>query len=148
MLKSLSPDASMLPAPQATAPLSDGRIWNDYVALPAGRMHVRRAGTRGRPLLLFPSGGGSSETFAPVIHRLARTHQVVATDYLGNGESDTPEREVTIETLAQDAKELADALGFDSMDLWGSHTGALIAMEFAVRHPQRIGRASSPCRLP
>ena len=43
-------------------------------------------------------------------------------------------------TLAQDAKELADALGFDSMDLWGSHTGALIAMEFAVRHPQRVGR--------
>ena len=91
-------------------------------------------------MLLFPSGGGSAETFAPVIQRLARTHQVVAVDYFGNGESDKPEREVSIETLAEDAKELADRLGFDSVDLWGSHTGALIAMELAVRHPSRVGR--------
>jgi pimeloyl-ACP methyl ester carboxylesterase len=129
--------ASSLPATQA---LSGGRIWNDYVELSAGLLHVRRAGTQGRPLLLFPSGGGSAEIFAPVIQRLARTHQVVAVDYFGNGESDKPERAVSIETLAEDAKELADRLGFDSVDLWGSHTGALIAMELAVRHPSRVGR--------
>ena len=92
-------------------------------------------------MLLFPSGGGSAETFTPVIQRLAHTHQVVAVDYFGNGESDKPERNVDIETLAEDARELADKLGFDSIDLWGSHTGALIAIELAVRHPARIGRA-------
>lgn len=133
-----APSASSIPATQA---LSGGRIWNDYVELSAGRLHVRRAGTHGRPLLLFPSGGGSAETFAPVIQRLARTHQVVAVDYFGNGESDKPERNVEIETLAEDARELAERLGFDSLDLWGSHTGALIAMELAVRYPARIGRA-------
>lgn len=129
---------SALPGKQS---LTNGRIWNDYVELPAGRVHVRRAGMSGQPLLLFPSGGGSSETFAPVIQRLARSHQVVAMDYLGNGESDKPEREVTIERLAEDAKQLADVLGFDNVDLWGSHTGALIAMEFAVRHTAHVRRA-------
>ncbi len=127
--------------PPVTGALADGRIWNEYVNLPAGRMHVRRAGVDGRPLLLFPSGGGSSATFAPVIERLAQSHRVVAVDYFGNGESDKPERAVTIETLADDAIALADALGFDDFDLWGSHTGALVAMELTVRHPKRVGRA-------
>jgi pimeloyl-ACP methyl ester carboxylesterase len=122
------------------SPVTQG-IWNDYVELPAGRLHVRRAGAKGRPMLLFPSAGGSAETFAPVIERLAATHRVVAVDYLGNGESDKPERDVTIEVLADDAKALADALEFESLDLWGSHTGALVAMEFAVRNPERVGRA-------
>ena len=57
-------------------------------------------------------------------------------DYFGNGESDKPERAVSIETLAEDAKELADRLGFDSVDLWGSHTGALIAMELRCAIPR------------
>jgi len=139
----LAPIVAGLPPaapPGATLALSGG-VWHDYVDLPAGRMHVRRAGTRGRGLLLFPSGGGSSATFAPVIERLAATHRVVAIDYFGNGESDKPEREVTIETLAEDAESLADALGFEAFDVWGSHTGALAAMELTVRRPARVGRA-------
>jgi pimeloyl-ACP methyl ester carboxylesterase len=140
-LRAIAPETGQASSVPTTQALSGGRIWNDYVELSAGRLHVRRAGTRGRPMLLFPSGGGSAETFAPVIQRLARTHRIVAVDYFGNGESDKPERNVDIETLAEDARELADKLGFDSIDLWGSHTGALIAMELAVRHPVRIGRA-------
>jgi len=140
-LRGVAPEAEKASSVPATQALSGGGIWNDYVELSAGRLHVRRAGTRGRPMLLFPSGGGSAETFTPVIQRLAHTHQVVAVDYFGNGESDKPERNVDIETLAEDARELADKLGFDSIDLWGSHTGALIAIELAVRHPARIGRA-------
>jgi len=44
-------------------------------------------------------------------------------------ENDKPERDVTIETPAEDAESLADALGFEEFDVWGSHTGALAAME-------------------
>jgi len=140
-LRRLTPPAANVTPRHSRPSSATGRIWNDYVDLPAGRLHVRRAGAEGRPLLLFPSGGGSAETFAPVIERLARTHRVVAVDYFGNGESDKLERDVTVEMLADDAKALADALGFEHLDLWGSHTGALIAMEFAVLNPERVGRA-------
>jgi pimeloyl-ACP methyl ester carboxylesterase len=119
-------------------------IWHDYVQTKRGRMHLRRAGgPGGRPTLVIPTGGGSSAQFAPVVSGLAGDgeRQVFAVDYLGNGLSDKPEREVTIGTLAEDMAALAEALGFDEIDVWGSHTGALVGLELAVRRPSLVRRA-------
>ena len=36
--------------------------------------------------------------------------------------------------------DVADALGLATVDLWGTHTGALVALEMALQRPERIGR--------
>lgn len=138
------PDAKPLPP---TQPFADPlRVWHDYADTPQGRVHLRRAG-RGRPLLALQSAPGSSK---PLLHGLAPGWEVIAPDCLGNGESDKPDREVDIGVLAEDALAVADALGLDSFDLWGTHTGALVALELTVRHPDRVGRAvlEAPVLIP
>ncbi len=149
----LAPAASGRPAARplpATRPFADpAAVWHDYVDTPQGRVHLRRAG-RGRPLLALQSAPGSSAPLLPLLHGLAGEREVIAPDYLGNGDSDKPEREVDIGVLADDALAVADALGLESFDLWGTHTGALVALELTVRHSERIGRVvlEAPVLIP
>ncbi|ALG74733.1 hypothetical protein VY88_29420 [Azospirillum thiophilum] len=141
------PDAKPLPP---TRPFADpARVWHDYADTPRGRVHLRRAG-RGRPLLAFQSAPGSSAPLLPLLHGLSAEWEVIAPDYLGNGESDKPERAVDIGVLADDMLAVADALGLDGFDLWGTHTGALVALDLTVRHPERVGRAvlEAPVLIP
>ncbi|WP_457093087.1 alpha/beta fold hydrolase [Microvirga sp. P5_D2] len=123
-----------------TKPLSDNRLWHEYRDTARGRVHLRRAGGNGQPLLVLPTGGGSSAQFAPVITGLAQDRQVFALDYFGNGLSDKLTRDVTIEMLADDAAAVIEALGFEQVDVWGSHTGSLVGLELAVKYPHLVRR--------
>lgn len=131
---------SPMPMPVTTAPQKHGEVWHEYVETPHGRAHVRRCGTEGRPLLVLPTGGGSSAQFEPVIRGLGEDRQAVSIDYFGNGLSEATRHSPTVMDLADDAFAVADALGWDSFDVWGSHTGACTALEMSVQRPQRIGR--------
>jgi pimeloyl-ACP methyl ester carboxylesterase len=141
------PDA---PAVPATHPTSRG-VWCDYADIADGRVHLRRAGAGGLPpLLVFQSAPGSSAPLSGLIAGLATSHHVIAPDYLGNGDSAKPQRKVDIALLARDALQLADALHLERFDLWGTHTGALVALEVALLAPDRVGRAvlEAPPLLP
>jgi pimeloyl-ACP methyl ester carboxylesterase len=127
-------------APPATQPRPGTAIWNQYVDTRSGRVHLRRAGSRGRPVLVLSTGGGSSAQFAPVICGLAESRTVFAMDYLGNGLSEKVEREVTAGSLAREAVDVLDALGIDEVDVWGSHTGACVGLELGVDFPERVGK--------
>ena len=119
---------------------AEAALYCDYADTPRGRIHLRRAGFTGRPVIALASAPGSTAPLAPVISALAADHLVVAPDYLGNGGSDKPDGPVDIALLARDVVALADALGFAEFDLWGTHTGALIALETALIAPARVGR--------
>lgn len=126
--------------PATTQPRPASAMWNQYVDTRSGRVHLRRAGSDGRPVLVLSTGGGSSAQFAPVITGLAQTRTVFAMDYLGNGLSDKAERGVTAGVLAREAVDVLDALGIDEVDVWGSHTGACVALELGVDFPERVGK--------
>lgn len=119
---------------------SDGRIWHDYVDTVYGRVHLRRAGRDGFPILVLPTGGGSSAQFAPVITGLARNRSVIGVDYLGNGLSDKPSQTGSIHDLAQEVLAVMDALDIPTADIWGSHTGACVGLEVSVIAPDRVRR--------
>lgn len=127
-------------APPPTHPMPGRAPWNDYAETARGRLHLRRAGAQGTPLLVIPSGGGSSEQFAPVVAGLADGRRVFAVDYPGNGLSDPPRGPVSIASLARDMVALLDAMEIETTDIWGSHTGALVALEIALIAPGRVGR--------
>lgn len=142
LTSSAAAEAPAPTGPPPTAPDVDGALWHAYVATDRGRAHVRRAGSgRGRPVLVLSTGGGSSEQFAPVVHGLAADDRpVAALDYPGNGLSEPGPEHPTIAGLAQDALAVAGALGWDDLDVWGSHTGACVALEMAIAEPGRVGR--------
>lgn len=135
--------ASAAASPFASAPGdSDGTaIRHHYLQTPAGRVHMRRAGHgSGRSLLMFHSAPGSAEPLEVLIRGLATGREVIACDYIGNGDSDKPTGDIDIATLARHALGILDALGLNTVDLFGTHTGAMVAMDFAIRWPERVGR--------
>ena len=113
---------------------------NEYLQTPSGRVHLRRVGNGPKTLFLFQSAPGSAEPLELLMQRLAKGRTVIACDYLGNGDSDKAVGEVDINSMAHNAIEVADALQLSQVDLFGTHTGALVALEFALLQPHRVGR--------
>lgn len=134
------PAADLPAGPPPTVSERGIRLWHQYVETTLGRAHVRRSGTAGRPVMVLPTGGGSSQQFAPVVQGLAVDRTVASLDYFGNGLSDPRSSGPDIADLAEEALAVADALGWGELDVWGSHTGACVALEMAVVAPERVGR--------
>ncbi len=121
-------------------PPADGRLHYDYVQISTGDVHLRRVGNGSRVLLVFQSAPGSAEPLEYLMQGLATDRTVIACDYPGNGDSDKAPGDIDIGTLADYMIEVADALQLEQVDLFGTHTGALVALEFALRQPQRVGQ--------
>ena len=126
--------------PKKTTEIQTPRLRKDYLQTPSGRVHLRRIGRGPKTLLVFHSAPGSAEPLELLMRRLAKGRTVIACDYLGNGDSDKAVGHVDILSMAKNAIEVADALGLDKVDLFGTHTGALVALEFAIQQPHRVGR--------
>jgi pimeloyl-ACP methyl ester carboxylesterase len=104
------------------------------------RVHYRRAGS-GPPLVFLHASPGSSFAHEPLIARLAEHFTVIAPDTPGYGESTPLEpEEPTIGDFAEALAITLDALQLPRTHLMGSHTGSKIALEFALRYPQRVSR--------
>jgi pimeloyl-ACP methyl ester carboxylesterase len=111
-----------------------------FADLPTRQVHYRHAG-EGAPLLMLHASPGSSKQLEAKIEAMARHRRVVAPDTPGNGDS-TP---LTIEVpkivdYAASVVEFLDAVGLETCDVYGSHTGAHIAMELAILAPGRVGK--------
>ena len=138
-------EAAALPSPSAS-----GALWRDYVDTPRGRVHLRLSGPERRPLIALHSAPGSAAPLRPLLEGLGASRRVVAPDFIGNGDSAKPDAPVDIARLAADTVAVADAMGLDRFDLWGTHTGALIALETAIQAGDRVGRVilEAPPLLP
>ena len=115
-----------------------------FADVPHGQTHYRIAGS-GAPLLAIHASPGSARQLLRLINDLAESATVYAPDTPGNGDS-TPlfdkaaGREPTIVELAEAELRFMDAVGLDKVDLYGSHTGAAIALELAILSPERINK--------
>lgn len=133
--------AGLAPQVQLLQPTpADGALHYSYLQLPSGLVHLRRAGKGGHPLLMFHSAPGSAEPLETLMLRLATHREVIVCDYLGNGDSDKATGDVDIATLAKHGLEIIDALELKQVDLFGTHTGAMIAMELSIQWPKRVRR--------
>ncbi|MEU2514767.1 alpha/beta fold hydrolase [Streptomyces syringium] len=114
------------------------------LAVAGARLHfeVRGAG----PLLLLIAGGNSdAAVFDPLAAALAEDHRVLTYDPRGNSRSplDGPPVDQRIDEHTDDAyrllRHVAEPGG--SVRVFGSCSGGLVALELAVRHPDRIRSA-------
>jgi len=97
----------------------------------------------GEPVVLIHGVGMQRGVWAPQIEELARTHQVVAYDLLGHGASPLPRPDANLGNYAFQLEGLLDHLGIAAANVAGHSMGALIAIEFALRHPSRTLRLAA-----
>ena len=108
-----------------------GAIEHRFVTSGERRVMVRRAGS-GPPVVLLHESPRSSAAFIPMIEALAERFTVIAPDTPGYGGSDPLDlHRPQIADYADALKEVMDALGLERAALFGRHTGAAIAIEFA-----------------
>ncbi len=113
-------------------------IEHRFVICGARRVMVRRAGS-GPPVLLLHESPVSSAAFVPLIGSLAERFTVIAPDTPGYGGSDPLAlHRPQIPDYADALREVVDGLGLERVAVFGRHTGAAIAIEFANLHPERV----------
>ena len=92
----------------------------------------------GEPIILLHGGIGASEMFGPNLTRLAQSRQVIAVHLQGHGRTLDIDRPLHYETMADDIAALINHLGFRHADLMGYSLGGGVALQTAIRHPQRV----------
>lgn len=76
------------------------------------------------------------------IGELAKTRKVIAVEMQGHGRTaDNPRREMTSENLADDVAALITYLKIPRADLIGYSMGGEVAMQCAIRHPDKVRKA-------
>ena len=110
-----------------------------HLDVPGGSLYYEVRGSG--PLLLVIAQPMTSAPFGPLADILAEDHTVVTYDPHGLGAStiEDPSLDVTPEIEADDLAYLIDAVGGERADVFGSSGGAVAALAFAARHPDKAG---------
>ena len=119
-----------------------------FVALREGQLHLRRleasTGDTSPPVVLLHPSPASSWFVQGLMIELRKagcSAALIAPDTLGNGDSAPPGIDhPDIAYFADSMRRMIDRLALDRVDLYGSHTGARIACEFAAAFPDRVRR--------
>jgi pimeloyl-ACP methyl ester carboxylesterase len=124
------------PAAPACAPLA-GRSTTNYVDVSGAQILVRSAGRLQEPVVIVHHAPGSSALYDGLVCAVGRKHPAMAFDLPGHGESD-PLGSQTVEDWASALLQLADRMKIGAVHLYGHNGGAAVAVEAALRAPQRI----------
>lgn len=114
----------------------------ERIGADAGRIFWEARGA-GSPVLLIPGTPGDGGQFDRLARELSSEHLVITYDRRGTSRS-TPPDGWSATSLAEQAGDAADvlaAVGAGPALVFGTSNGAAIALELALRHPQRVARA-------
>lgn len=95
---------------------------------------------QGEPFLLLHGNGEDSSYFVHQIAYFSKTRRVIAVDTRGHGKSPRGNAPFTIRQFADDLYSFMDELRLERADILGFSDGGNIALVFAVRYPERVGR--------
>lgn len=101
-------------------------------------LHTEITG-QGQAIVLIHGLFGSYENLGVIARALAGQWQVVNLDMRNHGRSDWHDS-MSYALMAEDVKDTLDHLGLDQVILLGHSMGGKIAMEFALRYPERVNK--------
>jgi len=101
-------------------------------------LHTEITG-QGQAIVLIHGLFGSYENLGVIARALAGQWQVVNLDMRNHGRSDWQDT-MSYALMAEDVKDTLDHLGLDQVILLGHSMGGKIAMEFALRYPDRVNK--------
>jgi pimeloyl-ACP methyl ester carboxylesterase len=94
----------------------------------------------GPPLIMLHGGVTPSEMFGAPLAEMARAHRVIALHARGHGLSTDGSGPWSYEVFADDVAALMRHLGIGKASVMGYSSGALVALQTAIRHPQLVDR--------
>jgi pimeloyl-ACP methyl ester carboxylesterase len=136
-------------AQEATPAATPGADWAATFATPGQRATINgaaiyyevRGPADGPPVLLMPGDLNNTDDFVNLVPVLAAAgYRTVAMDLRGRGRSTWGDKPITYTQMAADALGLLDYLGIAQTDVVGWSQGAVIALELALHHPERLDR--------
>ena len=86
---------------------------------------------KGKPIIFIHGWSGDHSSFLPQLEELSKEYRVIAYDHRGHGNSDRPEKGLTLERFARDLKELMDHLELKDLILAGWSMGAQTIFQYA-----------------
>jgi pimeloyl-ACP methyl ester carboxylesterase len=92
----------------------------------------------GSPVILLHGGLANSDYFGYQVKALMKYHKVVLIDSRGHGRSTRDSRPYSYDLLADDVVALMDKLKIRSADIVGWSDGAILGLDLAMRHPERV----------
>lgn len=105
-----------------------------HAELPTVRLHYGTEGEAGTPVLLVMGFGVPGAFWRAQVPTLATRHRVVWFDNRGTGQTEiTGRARASVNTMAEDAVGLLDALGWDDAHVVGVSMGGMIAQEIALQ---------------
>jgi pimeloyl-ACP methyl ester carboxylesterase len=114
------------------------RTERGFLSVGGRRVHYRRAG-EGPPLVMLHGSPGDGEVLAEEMAAAARRFTCFALDTPGFGRSDAlPGDSLTVRDLAAATAEAMEALRLPPCRIYGTHTGAAIAVEVGAAFPERV----------
>lgn len=111
-------------------------------------VYFARAGA-GAPLLAI-SGSRSDLRRKPSLLEspLSEAFEVVAYDQRGLGRTSKPDQPYSMADYADDAAGVMDAVGWARARVLGVSFGGMVALELALRHPDRVAKLALCCTSP
>lgn len=100
-------------------------------------VYASQSGEACATVVLIHGVGMNQSVWVPQIDALTASFQVVVYDMLGHGDSALPTPAPTLEEYASQLEALLDAMKIERAHVVGHSMGALVALEFALAHPQR-----------
>jgi pimeloyl-ACP methyl ester carboxylesterase len=110
-----------------------------YVSVNGINLYYEIHGT-GKPLIMLHGGFGTFEMFTALSPALALDHQVIGVDLYGHGRTALTDRPIRFEQMADDIAGLIHHLGLEKADLLGYSLGGAVALQTAIRHPERVNQ--------
>jgi pimeloyl-ACP methyl ester carboxylesterase len=107
---------------------------------PGFTVHVRDEGPRDAPVLLLLHGSNASlHTWEPWVERLGGAYRIVSLDLQGHGlTGPTPSGCYSGSCMAETVEEVRAKLGIERLAIGGNSMGGLVAIRYALAHPERV----------
>lgn len=102
-------------------------------------MYYELHGT-GDPVVLIGGLASDISQWGWLTEWCAQTHRVLAFDNRGAGRTDKPDAPYTIPMMADDTDALMDTVGMSNATVLGISMGGKIALDLALRYPDRVSR--------
>jgi pimeloyl-ACP methyl ester carboxylesterase len=104
---------------------------------------INGSGESDRPTVILIHGlGGCWQSWLLNINYLAARYRVIAVDLPGFGHSELPAESISIEGYSDFLHSLCDRLDLSKVVLAGNSMGGLVALDFALAHPERTAGLS------
>jgi pimeloyl-ACP methyl ester carboxylesterase len=114
-----------------------------YAPVNGLKMYYEIHGKGDPVVLLHGSFMTISNNWTNWIPTLSKTRQVIAVEMQGHGRTADIDRDFSYEDLADDIAVLLDYLKIEQADVLGYSMGGGVAMQLAIRHPEKVRKVVS-----